>query len=307
MTVDVDRSGDILDKWKPRLEASGIVIVTGGHNDKQPKGVGYAKNQAVLQSHGNFLCFLDADDVMDGRRIEMQLAATVIRPFTITGCQFYRVPAGSTERYTKWANSINQEQLMTQVYTAHGPTVIMPTWFCSRETFDRVGAFNEHGKGTPEDLLFFFEHLRLGGKVFRVDHCLLMYRYHPAAATHSVSQESIWDIRMKALEERVLSCWDSFTIWNAGKQGRRFYRSLSEHNKEKVAQFCDVDVKKIEKGVYIYEESEAIPKPRVPIIHFSKARPPIIICVKMDLTGGSFESNLASLHLIEGKDYVFFS
>jgi len=59
-----------------------------------------------------------------------------------------------------------------------------------------------------------------------------------------------------------------------------------------------VDVKKISQGVYIYEESkvcticirsyyvvnmillQAVPKPTVPIIHFTEARPPFILCVK---------------------------
>ena len=33
-----------------------------------------------------------------------------------------------------------------QVYTSHGPTVIMPTWFCSRDWFCQVGPFDEGGK-----------------------------------------------------------------------------------------------------------------------------------------------------------------
>ena len=41
-------------------------------------------------------------------------------------------------------------------------------------------------QGVPEDLLFFYEHLRKGGGVVRVDQSLLLYRYHPSAATHSV-------------------------------------------------------------------------------------------------------------------------
>ena len=41
-------------------------------------------------------------------------------------------------------------------------------------------------QGVPEDLLFFYEHLRKGGGVVRVDQSLLLYRYHPGAATHSV-------------------------------------------------------------------------------------------------------------------------
>ncbi|KAJ7404419.1 UDP-GlcNAc:betaGal beta-1,3-N-acetylglucosaminyltransferase-like 1 [Willisornis vidua] len=223
--------------------------------------------------------------------------------------------------------------------------------------------------GVPEDLLFFYEHLQRGGEVFRVDQCLLLYRYHPQAATHSVLQGTIWTHRVRFLEDRVLSSWPSFTIWNAGKQGRRLYRSLSPANRKKVIYlelvaclesdvqvteqsrrkcewigkceetfpavkqvsfkdrkalvvklrfaeywrilqviaFCDVDEKKIAKGFYTYEESEESPKPRVPVCHFRDAAPPLVLCMKLDLTGGVFETNLDMLNLKEGTDYYHFN
>ncbi|MGH0127079.1 UNVERIFIED_CONTAM: hypothetical protein FKN15_068725 [Acipenser sinensis] len=124
------------------------------------------------------------------------------------------------------------------VFTSHGPTVIMPSWCCARDWFDQVGWFNEGGKGVPEDLLFFYESLRKGGGVSRVDECLLMYRYHSQAATHSVLEDTIWYHRVMFLEERILSRWASFTIWNAGKQGRKLYRSLTPANQKKTAKKC---------------------------------------------------------------------
>ncbi|XP_075759641.1 queuosine-tRNA galactosyltransferase isoform X5 [Pelodiscus sinensis] len=172
-------------------------------------------------------------------------------------------------------------QYPSSVFTSHGPTVIMPTWFCSREWFCHVGKFDEGGKGVPEDLLFFYEHIRKGGGVFRVDQCLLQYRYHPQAATHSVLEETIWAHRVRFLEDRALKHWTSFTIWNAGKQGRKLYRSLSSANQKKVAAFCDVDENKIAKGFYTYQESQERPKPQIPIKHFRDATPPFIICVKL--------------------------
>ncbi|XP_071968759.1 queuosine-tRNA galactosyltransferase isoform X2 [Engystomops pustulosus] len=194
-----------------------------------------------------------------------------------------------------------------EVFTSHGPTVIMPTWFCSREWFCYVGQFVEDGQGTPEDQLFFYDHLRKGGGVHRVDECLLQYRYHQHATTHSISEETIWRNRVQFLEERVLQRWGSFTIWNAGKQGRKLYRSLTPQNRDKVVAFCDVDANKISKGFYTFEESEKRPKPRVPVLHYTEAGPPFIICVKLDLTGGGFEDNLRSLNLKEGEDYYHFS
>ncbi|KAM9209731.1 queuosine-tRNA galactosyltransferase isoform 2-T2 [Dugong dugon] len=254
-----DKSGTIIEKWKVKLEASGILVVIGGHDSPSPRGVGYSKNQAIAQSSGAYLCFLDS----------------------IIGCQVRRDPPDSTERYTRWINQMSADQLLTQVFTSNGPTVIMPTWFCSRAWFSHVGWFDEGGQGVPEDLLFFQEHLRRGGRVVRVDRSLLLYRYHPQAASLSILEGTIWTLRVRFLEERVLPYWVTFTIWNAGKQGRRLYRSLEAANRQKVVAFCDVDERKIKKGFYRYEDSQERPKPRVPILHFRAAQPPFIICVKL--------------------------
>lgn len=33
-----------------------------------------------------------------------------------------------------------------QAFTAFGPTLIQPTWFCTRRLYDQVGGFSEQGK-----------------------------------------------------------------------------------------------------------------------------------------------------------------
>ncbi|KAF7656673.1 hypothetical protein LDENG_00037690 [Lucifuga dentata] len=305
--ASTDDSRKVVEDWRERLEEKGISLVMSGHNSAQPRGVGYAKNKAISQSCGQYLCFQDADDVMLPQRVRLQYEALVLHPNSLIGCRVQRVPEGSTERYTRWINTITQDQLSTQVYTSHGPTVIMPTWFCSRNWFLKVGWFDEGGKGVPEDLLFFYQSLRQGGGVARADQYLLVYRYHENAATHCVMEETIWKLRVDFLQERVLSQWESFTIWNAGKQGRKLFRCLSPTNQKKVKAFCDVDENKIQKGFYTYEESKERPKPKIPILHYKDASSPFIICVKLDMTGGVLEKNLSSLQLKEGKDYFHFN
>ncbi|XP_028828211.1 queuosine-tRNA galactosyltransferase isoform X1 [Denticeps clupeoides] len=305
--ASTDGSRALIESWRESFEKRGVSVVISGHNSAKPKGVGFAKNQAVSQSSGRYLCFQDADDVMMPARVRMQYEMAEHHPDAIVGCRVRRVPEDSTVRYTRWINSLSPQQLLTQVFTSHGPTVVMPTWFCSRDWFQRVGKFDEGGKGVPEDLVFFYQSLRRGGAALRVDECLLAYRYHPNAATHSVLEETIWGLRVNFLQERVLGQWESFTIWNAGKQGRRLYRSLSSTNQKKVMAFCDVDENKIKKGFYTYEESKERPKPRIPVLHFKESSPPYIVCVKLDMTGGVLECNLHSLHLKEGVDYHHFS
>nr|XP_020023714.1 uncharacterized protein LOC109689317 isoform X2 [Castor canadensis] len=92
---------------------------------------------------------------------------------------------------------------------------------------------------------------------------------------------TIWTHRVHFLEEQALPRWASFTIWNAGKQGRRLYRSLTAASQHKVVAFCDVDENKIRKGFYCYEDTQERPKPRIPILHFRAAQPPFVICVKL--------------------------
>lgn len=295
-----------LEEWRETLRKKSISVIIGGHCST-PRGVGYAKNQAVEQSSGVYLCFQDIDDVMSPDRVSKQYQTARSEHNSIVGSMFHRDPEGSTERFTKWANTLTQDQLYSQIYTSHGPTLIMPTWFCHRSVYNKAGGFSEGGKGVPEDLIFFLHHLELGGGLCRVDADLLMYRYHPGATTFSIHEDTIWKIRMEYIQKQVLCKWESFTIWNAGKQGKKFYRNLSTANQKKVAAFCDVDSKKIKCGAYIYHESKEKIKPTVPIVHFQSAKPPFIICMKLDLTGGEFEKNLASLNLTEGVDFFHFN
>lgn len=295
-----------LEEWRETLREKSISVTLGGHTSN-PRGVGYAKNQAVEQSRGVYLCFQDIDDVMSPDRVSKQYQAARSEQNSIIGSKFHREPEGSTERFTKWANTLSQDQLYSQIYTSHGPTLIMPTWFCHRSVYNKAGGFSEGGKGVPEDLIFFLRHLEVGGGLCRVDADLLMYRYHPGATTFSIHEDTIWEIRMEYIQKQVLDKWESFTIWNAGKQGKKFYRNLSPTNQRKVAAFCDVDPKKIKCGAYIYHESKEKIKPTVPIVHFQSAKPPFIICMKLDLTGGEFEKNLASLNLKEGVDFFHFN
>lgn len=295
-----------LEEWRETLREKSISVTIGGHTSN-PRGVGYAKNQAVEQSSGVYLCFQDIDDVMSPDRVSKQYQAARSEQNSIIGSKFHREPEGSTERFTKWANTLSQDQLYSQIYTSHGPTLIMPTWFCHRSVYNKADGFSEGGKGVPEDLIFFLRHLELGGGLCRVEADLLMYRYHPGATTFSIHEDTIWEIRMEYIQKQVLDKWESFTIWNAGKQGKKFYRNLSTTNQRKVAAFCDVDPKKIKCGAYIYHESKEKIKPTVPIVHFQSAKPPFIICMKLDLTGGEFEKNLASLNLKEGVDFFHFN
>ncbi|KAJ8318940.1 hypothetical protein KUTeg_004031 [Tegillarca granosa] len=120
-----DTTLQLLKVWKIILEKQNISVVIKGH-EGPPKGVGFAKNRAVDNSHGEYLCFLDAswtsklfDDVMTPDRVDKQFHAAKSNQNTIVGSCFHREPVGSTERFTQWANRLTPDQLYTQIKYVH--------------------------------------------------------------------------------------------------------------------------------------------------------------------------------------------
>ncbi|XP_063627065.1 UDP-GlcNAc:betaGal beta-1,3-N-acetylglucosaminyltransferase-like protein 1 [Cydia splendana] len=300
-----DETENLLKEWQSYFIKHGIKLILMG--SATSRGVGAAKNEAVSMSTGEFLCFQDIDDVMHPDRIHLQLLAAESNHNAIVGSNISRIPQESTPRLVRWANSLSDEQLKLQIYTSNGPTLLMPTWFCHRSVFERVGSFDESGKGTPEDLIFFYSHLDLGGDLIKVNKQLLIYTYHEGAATFSVKREMIWQIQLDRLQKLVLPNWERFTIWNAGKAGRRLVRALNQEHLRKVVAFCDVDKKKIGTTVELYCPVKKTVLISLPVIHFSAAKPPLLICVKLDMTNGIFEQNLKSMNLNEGLDYILFN
>lgn len=184
-----DGSWAALVGWRPRLEAAGIAVVLSRSGASSGGGCGFAKNRAVAQSTGDWLCFHDVDDVSMPRRIEAQLAAAAVRPDALIGARVVRHPAGSTHRYVCWANNMSPCEL--NLHRFRECTLLMPTWFLARACFHAAGGFREEH---CEDLLFLQAHVRRGGALLRVDGPpLVEYRYvhnlRRQRATHAAHRQ----------------------------------------------------------------------------------------------------------------------
>lgn len=313
-----DETLALLESARPLLAARGCSLqVAASPPGSDARGCGYGRNRAIELSspHSALLVFLDADDVMHPKRVELLLAASLAHPGALLGSRYWR-DGDARPRDLAWHNGLSESQLVTQ--RLRETTLAMPTWAMSRHTFQAGGCFAEDAPHNAEDLQFFYAHLRIGGALYRLDQALLMYRHTEggACATRGVPASLIWAIRVRELE-RVLAepPWrEGFTVWNAGKEGHKLYRALSPEARRKVRSFADVDERKIRVGWLHFEEGGDGGAPAsLPVVHFSSAKPPLLLCVKaLGLAGvagqpGSFEANLESLGLTEGRDYLHFS
>ncbi|MFH4979742.1 hypothetical protein AB6A40_006451 [Gnathostoma spinigerum] len=304
-----DGTSFVINEFSKKFKSKGFRFVSNG--SKISNGVGFAKNRCVEQSRGEFICFCDADDISHPNRIRSQLNAIqlCIDPHsTIVGSRFGRIPENSTIRFSEWANSLSEVQLYTQIFTSNGPTLIAPTWFMSRQLYDRAGGFKESEKeGFPEDLQFFFDVYRLNCKFFRVDEELVTYRYHTTCASLNVSEFSIWKLRVAAFQEFVLNRWVTFSIWSVGKEGKRFFRSLSEENQRKVTSFCDIDRRKLLNGKFeAFDSKRHVVTAVIPVLPICQITPPVVVCVKLGITNGDLEELIALKNWVEGVDYYHF-
>lgn len=82
-----DDSHDIIMKWISHFNKKGIKTLYSKNYDTFGS-CGFAKNRAVAQSHGKYLCFQDADDVMYPDRIAKQVLALEECPNAIVGTYF---------------------------------------------------------------------------------------------------------------------------------------------------------------------------------------------------------------------------
>lgn len=140
-----DASVDVIRSWLPRFEAAGMrAVFTQRAESAMTRGAAYARNRAIESATGQYLCLLDADDIMLPRRVEAQLAVARARHTTLVGCKFSRLPEDATPRYSAWLNNMSQDELSTHRYREN--TLIQPTFFMHRSVFERAGPYEENGR-----------------------------------------------------------------------------------------------------------------------------------------------------------------
>ena len=69
------------------FEKKGVLIVYS-ENKGTFGSCGFSKNRSVEQSHGRFLCFQDADDIMYPDRIKKQVEVLEQYPNALVGTYF---------------------------------------------------------------------------------------------------------------------------------------------------------------------------------------------------------------------------
>jgi len=145
---------------------------------QQNQGVGAARNIGVENSSGEFIAFLDADDIWLPTKIEEQLKIFTDKEVGLVSCgaREFNSQNGETIEIllpdkTEW--SAESILLRRHSINVSGNSIVV-----RRQTFEKVGGFDNRKQMHPAEDWEFCYRAALAGKVASVSKVLVNYRNH---------------------------------------------------------------------------------------------------------------------------------
>jgi len=211
---------------------------------KERGGIAQALQRGCELCRGEFIARMDADDVMDARRLEMQ------RAFLIENCEAglvsCRVRFGGTEvgyaAHVEWINALMHHDEMSLRRFVEAP-VAHPSVMFRRDLIAKHGGYRDGA--FPEDYELWLRWLEAGVRFGKVDAELLTWNDPPDRLSRADARYSVE--AFYAMKCRYLKRWiethaagREVWLWGAGRITRRRFDGISEL----ITGFIDVDVAK---------------------------------------------------------------
>lgn len=185
-------------------------IVYFEHQNHVNRGMSASRNLAIQNARGKYIAFLDADDVLNGNKLEEQTRVLETHTDAVFAC-------GRTERWHSWTG--DKEDLDRNTYqnftvpfdTVLAPPAILLMWLkdeyaaltadvmVRRDIVNAVGGYEDAFRGMYEDQVFHAKLcLRYPGYISSAS--WYRYRQHPASMCSAVGVQGWAVTRLKFLQ-----------------------------------------------------------------------------------------------------------
>jgi len=246
-----DRSGDatpdLLAEWAARDRRVRVLR-------QEPSGIVVALERARASARGRYLARMDADDVSDPRRFELQ-RSLLEADSSLGGCgariRYFprRHLRDGARRYETWLNgAVTPDEVARELFVecplAH------PSFFLRADAVAAVGGYRD--RGWPEDYDLVLRLWRAGYRLANSEEVLLHWREggERLSRTHGAySREAFVACKVHHLAKSLLAGGRGAVIWGAGPVGKTFARALLAAGVQ-VEAFVDVDPRKIGQEVH---------------------------------------------------------
>lgn len=189
------------------------------HAGHQNRGMSASRNLGIREATGEYIAFLDADDVYLPHKLAEQVAILDREP---AAAMVY----GATQHWHSWTGRPEDQcrdvprRLGVRPDTLVQPPSLIPLFLrlkaqtpgtCGvlvrRDAIDRVGRFNEDFRGMYEDQVFFFK-LCLAYPVFAASGTFDRYRQHPGSHSRKMRAIGAWSATGRSRSaSRVFLTW----------------------------------------------------------------------------------------------------
>lgn len=181
--------------------------------EQERRGASATRNVGIHNAKGEYIVFLDSDDVFFPDTIERELKAFEANPAADVVCgtlQFWYSWTADTKKSDrdfkvnlglKLEKLYEPPSLLIHNLRAGGRKPGITTIMIKREFINSIGMFNENFKHTTEDQVFWAK-VSLKGKVYVMDDCLAKYRQHPDSSCADSTREN-----------RYVFEWEFFLDW----------------------------------------------------------------------------------------------
>lgn len=156
-------------------------------------GPAAARNRGLQEAKGEFIAFIDADDIWPKNKLDLQLSYLLSNPATdvVMGhIQCLRLNENSAGAFADYGEPLTYYLLGSALFR--------------KRVFERIGGFDESFPTAAGEDIDLFLHVRdIGSKMDTIEQITLFYRLHSGSTTCSMNYETRMRHFFKALKKSI--------------------------------------------------------------------------------------------------------